>query len=83
MSVVRLTIARRKVQLGARASGGRVAIGVGIGDEAAADVVTPAKAEKFAAELVAAANKVRAAAATARRQKRPSFFRRFLPWGRA
>lgn len=79
MSGVKLTLERRKVQIAAKAKDGRVSCGVSIGDTYAAEVMTPAKAEKLAANLLAASNRVRAVAQQARRQKR-GFFRRFLPW---
>jgi len=78
---VRFTLERRRVQIGAKAQGGRVAFGVAIGKDYAAAVVTPRKADALANDLMKAAGKLRAAAAAAKRQ-RPGLLRRFLPWGR-
>lgn len=80
MATQRFTLERRKVQIGAKAQGGAVAVGVAVSDTYAAAVMTPRKAEKIAAELTAAANRVRAAASAARRQKGGGFLQRFLPW---
>lgn len=80
MSTKRITLDGKAVQIGARARDGRVAVGVAIGSSLAAAVVTPAKAERIAADMIAAANKVRASAARAKRQRKGGFLRRFLPW---